>query len=73
MGITYAIEVIKDKTTCLTNTSNPFVIYHRNICNKVLNWCKSGCPTPEISALASEVQVGAAGGVRLQVIDYPAT
>lgn len=39
----------------------------------MLNWCKSGCPTPEISALASEVQVGAVSGVRLQVIDYPAT
>lgn len=39
----------------------------------MLNWCKSGCPTPEISALASEVQVGAVSGKILQVIDYPAT
>ncbi len=45
-GVTYGFTTLKDPTECLSNV--PQVIWHKNTCYKLLNWCRTGCPTAEI-------------------------
>lgn len=72
-GVTYGYTDVKDPKDCFSNA--PQVIWVKNICYKVTNWCRAGCPVADIQALGADVQINfgapAVATLRYQPVDFP--